>query len=121
MEVIQAVAIAGSLAFLGLILDLVRRRTLAAEYSLIWLVCGVALLVLSIWRSVLHALAAWLGIFYPPTLLLLVLVGFVCVGALLFTVALSRHRAKLDRLTEEVALLNARLREDRDPSRADKR
>ncbi len=120
MDVVQALAIAGSTAFLGLILELVRRGALAAKYSLVWLVCGIVLLILSIWRSVLHALAAWLGIHYPPAFLLLVLVGFVSGGSLLFTVALSRHRAQIDRLTEELALLNARLREDRSTtSRAD--
>jgi hypothetical protein len=111
MGLVQVLAIVGSVAFLGLIVELVRRRALAAEYSLVWLICGLALLILSIWKRVLDAIAAWVGVFYPPTLLLLVLVGFVCVGSLLFTVSLSRHRMQIERLTEELGILSARLRE----------
>ena len=110
---VQIAAVVVSAALLLLVLDLVRRRKLSEEYSIVWLVCAVALLVLSIWRESLHVVAAWLGVFYPPAVLLLVLVVFVFVACLAFSVVVSRQSRQIERLSEEVALLSARERETR--------
>ena len=110
-SLVQIVAIAVSTALLLLVLELVRRRRLTEEYSFIWIACTLALLGLSIWRDVLHAIARWLGVFYPPAVLLLVLTAFVFVGLLYFSVTLSRQRAQIERLIEDVAILEARLRD----------
>ncbi len=110
-SMIQVVAIAVSSALLLVVLELVRRRRLTEEYSFIWIACALALLGLSIWRDVLHAIAGWLGVFYPPAVLLLVLIVFVFVGLLYFSVTMSRQREQIERLIEDVAILEARLRD----------
>src|SRR5262249_11099695 len=79
-SLVQVVAIAVSVLLLLLVLDLVRRRQLREEYSLIWIACAGALLVLSIWRDLLDALARRLGVYYPPAVLLLILILFVFVA-----------------------------------------
>ena len=76
-DLVQVIAVAFSLALLALVLELVRRRKLIEEYSFIWIACAVALLVLSMWRDILHIAARTLGVHYPPALLLLVLTAFV--------------------------------------------
>lgn len=114
---VQVVAVTVSALLLILVLDLVRRRKLTEEYSFIWIVCAGALLVLSLWREILHAVARWLGVFYPPAVLLLVLILFVFVASLYFSVVISRQRAQIERLVEELAILAAQQRElgqDRD-------
>lgn len=110
-SVVQVVAIAVSSALLLVVLELVRRRRLTEEYSFIWIACALALLVLSIRRDVLDAAAGWLGVYYPPAVLLLVLILFVFVGLLYFSVAISRQRAQIEHLIEDVAILEARLRD----------
>jgi len=110
---VQIVSILVSATFLLVVLDLVRRRKLTEEYSFIWIFCSVGLLGLSIWRDSLHAAAHWLGIFYPPALLLLVLFLFVCVASLYFSVVISRQREQIERLVEEMAILSAELRRER--------
>ena len=106
-----------------LVVELVRRRALREEYSLAWILTASALLALSLWRGILHQAAHWLGIFYPPAVLLLVvtLCGFV--AALYFSVVVSRQRAQIERLVEDVAILSAQMRElrDREPRREDDR
>ena len=47
---IQVLAIAVSVAFLILVLELVRRRKLVEEYSFLWIVVAVIVLAVSIWR-----------------------------------------------------------------------
>jgi hypothetical protein len=52
-----------------------------------------------------------IGIYYPPAALLLVLVLFVFVGALSFSVVVSRQRQQIERLIEDTALMDLQLRE----------
>ncbi len=110
-SVVQILSVAVSGALLVLVVELVRRRRLTEEYSFIWITCAVALLALSIWRNVLDAVARWLGVYYPPAVLLLVLILFVFVSLLYFSVTMSRQRQQIERLIEDVAILEARLRD----------
>lgn len=110
MDVLQAAAIGVSLLLLAGVGDLVRRRKLTEEHSLIWLAGAATLLALSLSRDVLHAAARALGIHYPPALLLLALTAFVFLVSLYFSVVISRQRQQIERLIEELALLEADVR-----------
>lgn len=110
-DLVQVVSVAVSAALLVLVVELVRRRRLTEEYSFIWIVGGAALLVLSLWRNALDLAAAALGVYYPPAVLLLVLTFFVFVVSLYFSVVVSRQRQQIETLIEEVALLDAEIRE----------
>lgn len=107
---VQLVSIVVSAALLVLVVELVRRRRLTEEYSLIWIVCAGALLTLSLWRNLLDLSAAALGVHYPPAVLLLVLTFCVVLVSLYFSVVVSKQRQQIERLIEEMALLDAELR-----------
>jgi hypothetical protein len=107
---VQLVAIVVSAILLAAVIELVRRGRLTEEYSFIWIVCAVALLGLSLWRHVLDVAASALGVHYPPAVLLLVLTFFVVIVSLYFSVIVSRHRKEIERLVEEIALLDADVR-----------
>ena len=109
-DVVQLVSIVVSASLLVTIVELVRRRRLSEEYSLIWIVCAVALFALSLWRNVLDLAASALGVHYPPAVLLLVLTFFVVIVSLYFSVVVSRHRQDIEKLVEEVALLDEQVR-----------
>ncbi len=108
---IEIVAIAVSLLLLIVVFELVRRRKLTEEYSFLWILSSLALLVLSVKREILHAAARWLGVYYPPAVLLLLLIVMVFVASLCFSVIVSRQRQQIERLIEETAILSAELRE----------
>jgi hypothetical protein len=111
IERINEVGLAVSVILLLGVLELVRRRKLTEEYSFIWILFGVALVLLSVRRDVLDLAAAWLGIYYPPIVLLLVLILMVFLTSLWFAVIVSRQRRQIERLIEETAVLGAELRE----------
>ncbi|MEN3336594.1 MAG: hypothetical protein V7647_270 [Acidobacteriota bacterium] len=113
-DVVQVVSIGVSAALLIAVIELVRRRTLTEEYSFIWIVCASALLALSLWRNMLELAASALGVHYPPAVLLLVLTLFVVVVSLYFSVVASGQRKQIERLVEEMALLDADVRQLRD-------
>jgi hypothetical protein len=111
---VQVVAVAVSLGFLLAVLELVRRRRLTEEYSFLWIGFALLLLVLSLWREILHTVARWLGVYYPPAVLLLALLLFVFVASLYFSVVISRQRRQIERLVEDMAILAAEVREARE-------
>ena len=106
----QYLAVGGSLVLLVFVLELVRRRRLTEEYSIIWILASIALLVLSLARRLIDRVALLLGIQYGPALLLLILAFFVAVAALHFSLVISRQRRQIERLIEDVALLDAQQR-----------
>ena len=118
MDRLQVAAVAISVALLIGVLELVRRKKLTEEYSFVWILCALALLGLSMARGLLDRIALGLGIFYPPAALLLVVILFVFVASVSFSVVISRQRQQIDRLIEDTALLDARLRELEDTGRA---
>ena len=108
---VQLIALTGSVVLLLLILELVRRRRLAEEYSALWIVSALVLIGISLRRDVLDFAARWLGVYYPPAVLVLMLVAIISVASLSFSVILSRQQRQLDRLIEENAIMAAELRD----------
>jgi hypothetical protein len=112
--VIDRVTVAGVLVsalLLVIVFELVRRRRLTEEYSFVWILAALAMLGLSFSRPLLNWAAGWLGIYYPPAILLLVLVPLVFGALLYFSVVVSRQREQIERLVEEVSILGAELRD----------
>jgi hypothetical protein len=100
-----------SLLLLVVVLELVRRRRLTEEYSFVWILASVALLGLSFSRPLIAMAAQWLGVYYPPAVLLLALLTLVFAALLYFTVVASRQRTQIERLVEEVSILAAEVRD----------
>lgn len=93
-----------TLAILLGVLELVRRRRLREEYSLLWIITAVALAVLNVWDDPLDWLARLVGI-YRPTVLLVVAVGFFLVILLYYSTVLTRLADQNKTLAQEIALL----------------
>ncbi len=106
-SVILAVG-ASVLAFV-FVLELVRRRRLREEYSLLWLVTAFAMLIVSAWRDLLHGLAAAVGIAYPPNLLFLLAALFSLAILLYFSTVITRLTQENKEIAQQVALLRYEL------------
>lgn len=96
--------VAGIGAFI-FVLELVRRRRLKEEYSLLWLATAVALIILSLSRPVLDLLANAVGIIYPPSALFLVAVIFVLLILLHYSIVLTRLTQENKENAQQLALL----------------
>jgi len=111
---ILVVALTVSIVLLLIVLELVRRRKITEEYSFIWILSSLMLLAVSVRREILHAAARWLGIYYPPILLVMVLIVIVFAASLGFSIIVSRQRQQIERLIEETSILSAELRDMRE-------
>ena len=90
---------------LFVIFELVRSRRLMERYALLWLLSGLVLLGLAIWRNVLEIVAKAIGVFYPPSALFIVAFGFVLLLLLHFSVVVSRLSDQNKLLSQRLALL----------------
>ena len=68
---------------------LVRRARLDEGYSLLWVLAGIVLLVLALWRELLRIISDLMGIYYPPTALFVIGFGFVILILLQFSAVQS--------------------------------
>jgi len=105
MDIVKALAIAGSATVLFLVFELIRRGRLKERYALLWLFSGLVMLILSLSRGLLEYIAGLVGIFYPPSLLFLIAFVFLLLITLHFSAVLSGLSEKNKRLAQEVALL----------------
>lgn len=102
---IQLLAIGVALVLMFGAVELVRQRKLGEVYSIIWLFLGGTILVLALFRGVQETLAQWVGVYYPPSLILGVL-SFLQLGVILYlSIALSRLEARNRILVQRLALL----------------
>ena len=84
-------AIVMSLAFLYLIINLVRKRQLSERFALAWLVIPLLLLIFSSNRSLLEWMAEIVGIYYAPAIMIPIMFGLFILVSLYFSVKVSNE------------------------------
>ncbi len=110
MDRLQFVSTLAALGLLVVVLELVRRRRLLERYALLWLLAAIVILVLAVWRDALVRLAHVFGIVSAPNALFFIALGFILLLLLHFSAALSRLSDQSKVLAQQLALLDARLR-----------
>jgi len=98
-----------ALASIAVVVELVRRRRLSEWQSLAWLLAAVTIGGFAAHRRVQFVLADFVGIYYPPVLILAAFVFGGLVILLMQSVALTRLDSRCRRLSQEIALLRERL------------
>jgi hypothetical protein len=107
---IQLVAVVLAAVLLFGVLELVRSRRMLERYAVLWLFSALVLLALAAWKGLLDTVAHAIGIFYAPSALFAVAIGFVLVLLLHFSVAVSRLSEQAKVLAQRLALLEERQR-----------
>lgn len=87
------------------IVRMVRQGVLKAKYTVLWLTVGLVLAVVASVPTVLDTIADRLGIWYQPTLFLMLAIGFLLLVAVHFSYELSRLEKRVRTLAEELSLL----------------
>jgi hypothetical protein len=105
---LRIVAIVGSLALLLFIIELVRRRRLKEEYSVLWLTTAVVVLLLAVWGGLLRSLTHGIGAISQASTLYFFGLIFVIFLLLHFSVRVSHLEKRVTALIQEVALLGGR-------------
>lgn len=114
----RLVAVGGSLAMLALIVELVRRRRLKEEYSVLWIVTALILLLLSSWYGLLLAITKAIGAVLPTSTLFFAGLMFVMVMLLHFSVRVSQLERTVTTLVQELGILNVEDASEPEPAAA---
>jgi hypothetical protein len=110
MDLLKIMAIMGSCVVLVAVIELIRRGQLKERYSLLWLLAGLVLLLLSSSRHALEYFSRIVGIFYPPSFLFLVAFLFLLLITMHFSVVISGLTEKSKKMAQELALLRQEMR-----------
>lgn len=105
MNRISVIAVLASAILLLYILEMVRRRKLREEYSILWLAGAVIMLVFSLKRDWLVRISDAVGIYYPPSFLFLISVFFILLILIHFSITISKLYQMNKRMAQELALL----------------
>ncbi len=114
---IRIVTILGAVGVLLLVLELVRRRKLKEEYSVLWVATAFVLLVLASWYGALDALRQLIGGSQASSTLFFFGLVFVIVVLLHFSVRISSLERRITALVQEIALMSV---QEPDPELAER-
>jgi len=95
----------------GVIFELLRRKRLKERYAILWLLTGLTLLVLALWKGLLTKFAHAAGIHYLPSALFAVAFVFVLAMLVHTSLTISRLSDQTTALAQRLALLQQRLEE----------
>lgn len=89
---------------LGIIVNMIRKKSLELRYALAWLVVGIGILILDLFPGLIERIAKMMGIYSPINMLFFV--GFCFSLAIIFvlTLAVSRMSIRIKELAQELAL-----------------
>ncbi|MBK9284301.1 MAG: DUF2304 domain-containing protein [Sphingobacteriaceae bacterium] len=105
MDKIQIVAIAAVVLFITLIVRFIIKGKLRTEYSIVWILMGLTLLVFALWRESLDLLAGFFGVYYAPSLVFMFFFFMIFVFLIHLSVVNSKQHEQIKKLAQEMAIL----------------
>jgi hypothetical protein len=106
---IQAIAIVTSILFLLYIVRLIIKGKLREEYSIVWIVCTIILIVFSFWRDGLAVVSDLVGVYSPPNLVFIAAIFAVFIYLLHLSVVISKLQSQNKQLAQDIALLREKM------------
>lgn len=102
---IYKLAILFSVLFVIFIIALVRNNKLQENYSILWIIFSICIVVLSIFPGIINKIADWFGVIYQPSILYLF--GFVVLAIYIIhlSIVLTKQNKRIIRLTQEIGIL----------------
>jgi hypothetical protein len=107
---IQLITGSVSILLLAIVFELIRRRKLEEEYSLLWLLSGVVIFLFSIFPKLLDLISKMMGMYYLTTLFVISFL-FLLLIVLHFSTVISQLSKKNKELTQELSILDFKFRE----------
>ena len=96
------------IALLITIIELVRRRKLKEEYSVLWIVAGVAILAVGLSYRLLQFVTDLIGAGFTSSTLFFFGIFFVLALCLQFSVKISKLETDLKNVSQKLAIAEAR-------------
>ncbi len=105
MNKVNIIAIVLSILFLLFVINLVRKKRLQESYSLIWIILGIIFIIIASNFKLVDTLSGLVGIYYSPIFLGYVLIFFIILICIHFSISLSKRSTQTKNIIQETALL----------------
>ena len=113
----QIFALLAAIALCIFIVEMVRRKKLREEYSWLWLVTSLGIIILVIWYDLLVFLTDLIGAVLPTTTLFILSFLFLFLISLHYSVKISSLTNQVRKLAQKIAILQSELDEQRAKSK----
>lgn len=110
-----------SILIMLLVLELVRRRKLREEYSWLWLLTGVIIILLVAWYDLLVFISRTIGAVMPTTTLFIFGLLFLMIISLHYSVQISKLSKQVKVLAQELTLLKGQVQQEGDVGKSEGR
>jgi hypothetical protein len=87
-----------------MILEMVRRRRLEEEYSFLWLIIGLGIVVLVLWQNFLEWLTHLIGAVAPTTTIFIFGLVILVMINLHFSVKITKLSRQVKELAQQIAI-----------------
>jgi hypothetical protein len=94
---------------------LIRRDHLYLGDGIFWIMVAIAALIFGFSPTLIDKLAIWVGIAYPPTLLLIVSIAILLIKVLHADILSARMRRDIRRLNQEISMAKIEASTPREP------
>jgi hypothetical protein len=105
-------AIVASILIMMIVVELVRRRRLREEYSWLWLLTGVVIILLVVWYDLLVYVTHLIGAIAPTTTLFIFGLLFLMLISLHYSLQISKLSHQVKEMAQQLTLLKGQV-EDR--------
>lgn len=109
MTMLNIVIFIGATGVFLTVLELVRRRRLREEYSLVWLFASLVYLVVALWPGSTALLAEFLGVSSPVMAVLFIGVNFLILILIQYSIRLSKLTDRFKDLTQQISIIDHEL------------
>ena len=104
---IRLLAVIFSVFIIVAVLELIRRRRLEVNYSLIWFLMGIFILICSSSQKLIYLLSDFFGIKAPINLFFIIIVGFILIMLIHFSMIITSITKQITKLAQEISLLKS--------------
>ncbi len=106
---IYLLSILFSVFFLFIIIELVRENKLSEKYSLLWILFGITILLMSSSPVFIEKISSLVNVKYAPSVLFVFGLLFLIVYSLQITIVVSNQSKRIIRLTQELTLIKEKM------------
>jgi len=109
---VQIFSLIISLLLALVIFQLIRKKKLKEQYSLLWFLTVAVMMVLALWEGLLYRISSLLGIAVPSNALFMLALLFMFVMSLHYSMLISRLTDQTKMLAQRLALLDRDIRKE---------
>lgn len=86
------------------VFNLIIKRRLRIEHSLLWLLVSSVLIIMTLWQGVADKIAYLIGIEYPPSLFFAIAIFFALLMLFYYSVEISKLKEQNKTLNQEISI-----------------